>query len=76
MKLKKIIAFLEEKNSPFKLINVISNLYNSLTIFDSIVSTLKKMYLKFTITTPEIYQFTIEQVEKGNNNEKQRTRFT
>ena len=58
-----IVAFLEEKNSPFKLINVISNLYNSLTIFDSIVSTLKKMYLKFTITTPEIYQFKIEEVE-------------
>ena len=42
-----IVAFLEEKNSPKKLINVISNLFNPFTIFDLIVNTLKKIYIKY-----------------------------
>ncbi len=43
-----IVAFLEEKKTPEKLINLIGNLFNPLTIFNSIVKTLKKLYIKYS----------------------------
>ena len=61
-----IVAFLEEKNSPQKLINVISNLYNPLTIFDSIVNTLKKLYLKYANNNTKISSADIENEEFDN----------
>jgi hypothetical protein len=41
-----IAAFIEERNTPQKIISLIENLYNPMNIFDSIVATLKKLYLK------------------------------
>jgi hypothetical protein len=41
-----IVAFLEEKSTPDKLILVISNIHSPLAIMDSIVNTMKKLYLK------------------------------
>ena len=43
-----IVAFLEEKKTPEKLINLIANVFNPLTIFNSIVKTLIKLYIKTT----------------------------
>ena len=43
-----IVAFLEEKKTPEKLINLLGILFNPLTIFNSIVNTLKKLYIKST----------------------------
>ena len=43
-----IVAFLEEKNTPKKLINMISNVFNPLSIFNSVVKTLIKLYIKTT----------------------------
>ena len=45
-----IVAFLEEKKTPEKLINLLGTLFNPLTIFNSIVNTLKKLYIKLTNT--------------------------
>lgn len=41
-----IVAFLEEKSTPDKLILMISSAYNPFTIFETIVNTLKKLYIK------------------------------
>ena len=41
-----IQAFIEEKSTPEKVISVMQNLFNPVTIFECIVSTLKKLYLK------------------------------
>ena len=41
-----IVAFLEEKKTPEKLINLIANVFNPLTIFNSIVKTLIKLFIK------------------------------
>ena len=41
-----IQAFVEEKSTPEKVISTLQNLFNPLTIFECIVSTLKKLYLK------------------------------
>ena len=41
-----ISAFVEEKKTPEKIILMLSNLYNPLTIFDSIINILKKLYIK------------------------------
>ena len=43
-----IVAFLEEKKTPEKLIIIIGNLFNPLTIFNSILKTLKKLYIKYS----------------------------
>ena len=43
-----IVAFLEERKTPEKLINLIANVFNPLTIFNSIVKTLIKLYIKTT----------------------------
>lgn len=42
-----IVAFLEEKSTPKKLIMLISSVYNPYTIFETIINTLKKLYIKF-----------------------------
>ena len=41
-----VAAFIEERNTPQKIISLIENLYNPMNIFDSIVATLKKLYLR------------------------------
>ena len=43
-----IVAFLEERKTPEKLINLIANVFNPLTIFNSIVKTLIKLFIKTT----------------------------
>ncbi len=43
-----ILAFLEERKTPEKLINLIANVFNPLTIFNSIVKILTKLYIKTT----------------------------
>ena len=43
-----IVAFLEEKKTPKKLINMIANVFNPLTIFNSVVKTLIKLYIRTT----------------------------
>ena len=43
-----IVAFLEEKQTPKKMINMIANVFNPLTIFNSIVKTLIKLYIRTT----------------------------
>jgi hypothetical protein len=41
-----IVAFLEEKSTPKKLINTISSVYSPFTIIETIVNTLTKLYIK------------------------------
>ena len=41
-----ITAFVEERNTPVTIISLIENIYNPLSVFDCIVSNLKKLYLK------------------------------
>ena len=55
-----IAAFVEEKKTPEKILLMLANLYNPLTIFDSIVNILKKLYLKSMNKEDEIRKNDIE----------------
>ncbi|MGL4951663.1 MAG: ion transporter, partial [Mycoplasma sp.] len=61
-----IAAFVEEKSTPDKIIEWLANIYNPLTIFDSIINTLKKLYLKSIGKGNEIKQ-KINEIEFDND---------
>ena len=50
-----ITAFIEERNTPIQLISLIENIFNPIMIFDSIVATLKKLYLRLNTKNEKFY---------------------
>lgn len=58
-----IVAFLEEKATPKKVISLISSVFNPYTVFETIVNTLKKLYFKKTSpNNPEILRSYKEEI--------------
>ena len=50
-----ITAFVEERNTPIEIITILENIFNPLLVFDSIVATLKKLYLKIEGLDNKLY---------------------